>query len=139
MSWKYEDMLYLPRHISTKHPPMSQADRAAQFSPYAALTGHDAVIRETARLVDQPVELSESRRAELNAQLQELENYLDNKVTVRLTHYVPDLRKQGGSYVVTTGCVRKLDVIAGVVVLTDGSGIAMEDIVELDWESRENP
>lgn len=134
MSWKYEDMLHLPRHISATHPPMSPEDRAAQFSPFAALTGHDAVIRETARLVDQPVELSESRRAELNEQLRDLELHLEENFTVQFTHYVPDLRKQGGAYVVTTGCVRKLDIIAGVVVLTDGSGIAMEDIVEIQWQ-----
>lgn len=132
MSWKYEDMLYMPHHVSSKHPPMSQRDRAAQFSPFAALTGHDAVIRETARLVDQPVELTESRRAELDAVLRELSDRLDTQPVVTITHYVPDTRKQGGAYIRTTGRIRKMDTTARAVVLEDGTGIEVDQILEVE-------
>ena len=77
MSWTYEDILYRSRPVSKKHPPMSAADRAAQFAPFAALTGHDAVIRETARVTDGPVELDRDRREELDAQLRELAEQYD--------------------------------------------------------------
>lgn len=131
MSWPYEDILYLPHHVSSKRAAMSLADRAAQFAPFAALTGHDAVIRETARLTDAPVELTQSRREELDAQLRELAELLQSRPRVTITHYVPDERKQGGAYVRTTGPVRKIDAVAGAVVLEDGSGIGMESIIEI--------
>ncbi|MBQ7344431.1 MAG: hypothetical protein IJW45_00020 [Oscillospiraceae bacterium] len=132
MRWKYEDMLHLPHHVSAKRPQMDMIDRAAQFAPFAALTGHDAVIRETARLVDQPIELTESRRAELDGQLQELAERLEAQPIVTITHYVPDQRKQGGAYICTTGRIKKVDAAAQAVVLVDGSGIELETITEID-------
>lgn len=132
MSWPYEDILYLPRHVSSKRPAMSMRDRAAQFAPFAALTGHDAVIRETARLTDQPVELTQTRREELDAQLRELAELLDHRPRVTITHFVPDERKLGGAYVRTSGPVRKLDTLDGVVVFEDGSGIDMETIILIE-------
>lgn len=131
MSWKYEDILHLPHHVSSRHVAMSMADRAAQFAPFAALTGHDAVIRETARLTDTPIELTQSRREELDAQLRELAEILHSRPRVTVTHYIPDERKSGGAYVRTTGPVRKIDPVAGVVVMEDGSGIGMETITQI--------
>lgn len=135
MKWKYEDMLELPHHVSAKRPRMDMIDRAAQFAPFAALTGHDAVIRETARLVDQPVELTESRRAELDGQLQELSERLDGQRSVTITHYVPDQRKQGGAYIRTTGRIKKVDTAAQAVVLVDGSGIELDTITDIDVDT----
>ena len=125
MSWTYEDILYRSRPVSKKHPPMSAADRAAQFAPFAALTGHDAVIRETARVTDGPVELDRDRR-------EELAERLGDRPRATFTHYVEDGRKEGGAYIRTTGPVRKIDIITGTVVLEDGSGIAMESIIDID-------
>lgn len=132
MSWTYEDILYRSRPVSKKHPPMSAADRAAQFAPFAALTGHDAVIRETARVTDGPVELDRDRREELDAQLRELAERMGDRPRATFTHYVEDGRKEGGAYIRTTGPVRKIDIITGTVVLEDGSGIAMESIIDID-------
>lgn len=131
MSWSYEDILHLPHHVSARHAAMSMVDRAAQFAPFAALTGHDAVIRETERLTDAPVELTQSRREELDAQLRELAELLHSRPRVTITHYVPDERKQGGAYVRTTGPIQKIDPVAGAVVLEDGSGIDMETITQI--------
>ena len=138
MSWKYEDMLYLPHPVSSRRAAMPMEDRAAKFSPYAALTGHEAVIRETARLVDQPVELTESRRNELNRQLMELDSRLEGSPLVEFTHYVPDSRKAGGAYVVTAGRIRRIDSVNAVVVLMDGTGIEMDTITDIHWEGEEN-
>lgn len=132
MSWKYADMLYLPHPVSQRHPPMPMIDRGAQFAPFAALTGHDAVIRETARVTDGPVELDRDRREELDAQLRELAERLGDRPRATFTHYVEDGRKEGGAYIRTTGPVRKIDIITGTVVLEDGSGIAMESIIDIN-------
>lgn len=135
MKWKYEDMLELPHHVSVKRPRMDMIDRAAQFAPFAALTGHDAVIRETARLVDQPVELTESRRAELDAQLQALSEQMAGQSVVTITHYVPDLWKEGGAYVRTRGRIKKVDAVARALVLVDGSGIDLDTITDIDVDT----
>lgn len=132
MSWPYEDMLYLPHHVSSKRSSMSMRDRAAQFAPFAALTGHDAVIRETARLTDQPVELTQARREELDAKLRQLAELLEQRPRVTVTHFVPDERKQGGAYVRTCGPVRKIDEVGGVLVFEDGSGIDIQSVTEIE-------
>lgn len=132
MSWPYEDMLYLPHHVSSKRPSMSMRDRAAQFAPFAALTGHDAVIRETARLTDQSVELTQARREELDAKLRQLAELLEQRPRVTVTHFVPDERKQGGAYVRTCGPVRKIDEVGDVLVFEDGSGIDIQTVTEIE-------
>lgn len=132
MSWKYDDILYLEHHVSPKRAPMSMTDRAAQFAPFAALAGHDAVIRETARITDQPIELTDSRRSELDAQLQALSERLEAQPMVAITHYVPDERKQGGAYVRVIGRIKKVDATARAVVLTDGSGVDMDTITDIE-------
>lgn len=131
MSGRYDDILYLPHPVSEKHPPMSMAERAAQFAPFAALTGHDAVLRETERLTDSPVELTDSRRSELDAQLMELSRELERAPKAAITHFVPDSRKQGGAYVRTVGKIRRVDTIARAVIMTDGSGIDMDFITDI--------
>lgn len=131
MSGRYDDILYLPHPVSEKHPPMSMAERAAQFAPFAALTGHDAVLRETERLTDSPVELTDSRRSELDAQLMELSRELERAPKVAITHFVPDLRKQGGAYVRTVGKIRRVDALARAVIMTDGSRIDMDFVTDI--------
>lgn len=124
----YEDILYLPHHVSKKRAPMSMIDRAAQFAPFAALTGHDALIRETARLTDRPMELTESARAELDGMLRSLREGM----TVLVTCFVPDQRKEGGAYVQRSGTVRKVDAYGQSLIFTDGTDVPFQFIAELE-------
>ena len=106
---RYDDIINLPHHVSTKHPHMAPIDRAAQFSPFAALTGHDEAIKETARLTDERMELDENRKELLDARLQLLREHLGEKPTVTFTFFEPDERKSGGAYVTVTGSVKKIE------------------------------
>lgn len=124
----YEDILYLPRPVSKKHAPMSLIARAAQFAPFAALTGHDAMIRETARLTDRPLELTDSARAELD----QLLRCLEEGMVIALTVFVPDERKAGGAYVERTGTLRKVDAHGQRLIFTDGSDVPFQSIAKLE-------
>ena len=128
MSGKYEDILHLPYPDSPKHPRMSLYDRAAQFSPFAALTGHHAAIAETGRLTDRRIELDESEITRVDAELQHLQELLPGRPTVSITYFVPDERKNGGSYQTVTGEVKRIDAVAGVIQMTDRREIPIEDV-----------
>ena len=136
----YDDIIHLPHHVSEVRPRMSTLDRAAQFSSFAALTGYDAVIRETGRRTDAPPELDESRKAMLNEQLQLLLEMLETRPEVTVTWFVPDERKAGGACVSATGRVERLDAVRGILVLGDGTEIdfpricALESGVFRSWE-----
>lgn len=134
MKRNYADMLDLPHHISPTRKPMSMADRAAQFSPFAALVGHDAAIQETARLTQQPVELDESRKAVLNEKLQRLLARLSEEPEITVTYFCPDEKKTGGRYVTVTGCLKKVNPFANTVELTDGTAIPVEQIYEITFQ-----
>ncbi len=129
MSFEYEDILYLPHHVSKTRARMSQADRAAQFSPFAALTGYDAAVAETARVTCDRVELSEDARMELNEMLNGLARRLGEGPRAAVTHFVPDERKAGGSYVVTEGVVRRIYSQEGYLVMEGGLEISFRDII----------
>lgn len=126
----YEDILYMPHHVSTKHPPMPASDRAAQFSPFAALTGHDAAIQETGRLTDIQVEQSEELRALLDRKQQYLATLEQPEVTV--TYFLPDGRKDGGAYVTATGQLKRIDPVERVLILVGGQSISLDDITDLN-------
>lgn len=128
MKFEYGDILYLPHHVSEKRARMSPIDRAAQFAPFAALTGYDAAVAETARLTCQRVELQEDARAEINGVLYDLAKHISEYPKVSVTHFVPDERKSGGSYVVTEGAVRRIYSPEGYLILEDGTCIFFEDI-----------
>ena len=129
---KYDDIIDLPHHVSETHPPMSRADRAAQFSPFAALTGYDAAVRETARVTERRIELDEGVKAELNARLNCILEHLSEHPQVSLTHFVRDEKKSGGAYRTVTGTVRKLDSFAKTLTLTDGTVVPMEEMVHVE-------
>ena len=129
---KYDDIIDLPHHVSETHPPMSRADRAAQFSPFAALTGYDAAVRETARVTERRIELDEGVKAELNARLSCILEHLLEHPQVSLTYFVPDEKKSGGAYRTVTGTVRKLDSFAKTLTLTDGTVVPMEEMVHVE-------
>ena len=125
----YDDMIDLPRPTSTKHPRMPMSDRAAQFSPFAALVGHGAAIEETARLTDRKVELAEDEKAVLNEKLRLL---LETDGEGTFTWFLPDRKKEGGAYIDTTGRIKKIDPLAGRIVLMDGTVIPVEDVLEIE-------
>lgn len=130
--WPYEDIVNLPHPVSRTHPQMSRADRAAQFSPFAALTGHDAAVRETARLTDRRIETAEDKRYELDLKLQLLIQLLPSRPEVTVTYFVPDTRKAGGAYVSVSGTLKRVDTRKRILLLQDGTEIPADDVLELE-------
>lgn len=128
---KYEDILNHPRPISTRHAPMPMIDRAAQFSAFAALTGFDAVLQESARLTQQETVLDESGKELLNRKLQKIAASLENVGEVTFLCYQQDAWKPGGSYVPISGKVKKIDEYRRSVLLWDGREFRIEDIRDI--------
>lgn len=128
----YDDIINLPHHVSTKHPRMSAVDRAAQFSPFAALTGHEAAIAETARLTDARPILDESRKMELNDRLQIILEHISLKPETAITYFVPDEKKAGGSYHQVLGTVKKFNETGHTIVMENGTVIPINDILEIE-------
>lgn len=131
---KYDDIIHLTHPTSAVHPPMPVAARAAQFSPFAALTGYDAAIAETARLTDARVELDEVRQSELNDRLQVIMARIEENPLVTVTYFKPDERKDGGSYVQVNGHIKKVDTCGHMIVMMDGTRISMDEIYEIEAE-----
>lgn len=129
---QYNDIIDLPHHVSAIRPRMSMIDRAAQFSPFAALTGYDAAIKETGRLTDARIELSEESRAILDRKQQLLLSNLSNSPEISVTYFVPDERKAGGSYATVTGKVKKVDEYLRLLILFNGEKIYLDDVLDLD-------
>lgn len=127
MPFKYDDILDLPRPKSA-HEPMPMSDRAAQFSPFAALTGYEDAIDETARLTDARVELGESAVEELERKLIDLAARISERPEISVTYFVPDARKEGGAYVTRTGTLKRIDELGRELVFADGARIAVGDI-----------
>ena len=132
MNHPYDD-INLPHHVSERHPQMSMYNRAAQFAPFAALTGHNAAITEAARLTEAEQELSESDAEVLNRKLAYLQS-LDEKPTISVTYFVPDDKKEGGSYHTATGIVKSVEPDKGVLQFEDGTGIPVIRIKDIDGE-----
>ena len=127
----YEDIMGLEHHQSKTHPHMSIHDRAAQFAPFSALTGHGAAIAETARLTEQEVTLDEYVAEEIDEKLQWLVQNLESKPQVTITYFVPDEKKEGGAFAQKTGCVKKLDSYQKTILFTDDTCIAIEKIKDI--------
>ena len=132
ISHKYDDIINLPHHVSEKHPQMPMIDRAAQFSPFAALTGYDAAIVETARLTDRKRELSEDQKQVISKALYNLQRRIKTSPVVTVTFFQPDERKSGGAYRTVTGTAKKVDEYLGVLELTGGTVIPFDDIWSLE-------
>jgi len=132
MTNAYDDILRLPHPTSERHPRMPISDRAAIFSPFAALTGHGAAIAETARLTQRKIELDEDGKADLDLKQRILAEAAAERPEITVTWFQPDGRKDGGSYVTSSGRLKKIDGPGRRVVLTDGTEIPMEDIVDLE-------
>lgn len=134
MTGPYDDIIDLPHHTSSKHPRMSRIDRAAQFSPFAALSGHDAAIAETARLTSQRIELAEDSENALDKKLQNLSEMIIYQPQVSITYFVPDSRKTGGAYQSVTGIVKRVDTIKRCIVLDNKAEIPLDEIIDLSCE-----
>ena len=128
---KYDDIIDLPRPKSA-HEPMPMSDRAAQFSPFAALTGYEDAIDETARLTDARVELGESAVEELERKLTDLAARISERPEISVTYFVPDARKEGGAYVTRTGTLKRIDELGRELVFADGARIAVGDIISVE-------
>ena len=128
----YDDIISLPHPVSARHPQMSLYDRAAQFSPFAALSGYEDAVREEARLTGRRIELSEEEKAMLDAQLADLAGKAAERPQVAVTWFVPDALKDGGEYVTTAGAFKRMDEVERCILLADGCRIPVEDILQLE-------
>lgn len=135
---KYDDILYLPHPVSRRHPQMSLLDRAAQFAPFAALTGHDEAVKETARLTDSYIELEEGQRERLDQRLSLLIKALGEnpgqEPVITVTYFKPDEKKDGGAYVPVCGRVKKVDGYRREIVLNDGTALPMGNIIAMEGD-----
>ena len=135
MTGPYDDILHLPHPTSKRHPRMPIADRAAQFSPFAALTGHKAAIEETARVTDRRIELDEDAKEQLDQTLQLLMERIDEQPEITVTWFSPDKKKAGGQYHTATGKLKRINTQESRLILTDGTQIPLEDLLEIRSES----
>ena len=128
MSGKYDDILHLPHPTSAKHPRMPISERAAIFSPFAALTGHAGAIAETARLTERKMELDEDTKAELDRRQAVLLEHIKEQPEITVTWFQPDERKDGGAYLTTAGRLKKIDQVERRLFLLDGTKIPLDDV-----------
>ena len=131
---KYADIIDRPHRKSPTRPHMSNYDRAAQFSPFAALTGYEAAVEETARLTDEKIELTEDQKYLLDEKLRLLVERGEDPPTVRITYFVPDKRKEGGSYETVMGRIKEIHAYERVIILTDKRGIPLDDLWDIEWD-----
>ena len=134
MNTEYDDIIGLPHHRSKKRSPMSMHDRAAQFSPFAALTGFDSVIEETGRITDCRRELEDFGKERLDRALLRLQELLPHRPRVTMRCFNADPQKDGGTYRSCSGHVRKIDLYRQIIYLMDGTAVPMEDIFEMECE-----
>jgi len=129
---QYDDIINLPHHVSTTRRHMAVADRAAQFAPFAALTGHDAAIKETARLTDEKLEVDEYTKVVLDEKLRYLLEQDDAEAI--FTYFVPDQNKSGGAYVSRSGILKEVDTIEQIITLTDGTSFPIDNLYRIDGD-----
>lgn len=134
MNGPYDDIINLPHHVSKTRPQMPMQDRAAQFSPFAALSGYEETIKEAGRLVGTQVFLDEEELSKLDAKFQILNDRLETFPKVTFTYFMPDEKKDGGAYVTVTGTVKKIDLFARIIDLDGGVRIPMDDIRDMNSE-----
>ena len=132
MTGDYDDIINLPHHISKMRPQMSMIDRAAQFSPFAALTGYDAAIKETGRLTTEKIELDDEALNNLNTKFQILFERLDEQPDIAITYFKPDETKSGGAYLTTTDKIKKVDEYERIITTANGTKIPMDDVINLE-------
>ena len=130
---RYDDIINLPHHQSTERAHMSLHARAAQFAPFAALTGHEEAVEETARLTDDKIILDETAIEKINQKLYDISQCLSEKKNVSITYFRPDMLKKGGAYLTDVGIVKKIDENEKKVLMDSGMEIEMEHIVKIEY------
>lgn len=135
----YEDIIYLPHPVSRNHLPMPVGDRAAQFAPFAALTGYEEAVEEAARLTECRIELDRDRIEELDRELRRLREHIKERPEADIVCFKADERKTGGALATLSGRVKKIDEYEGRLIMADGSVIAIEDIYGIDLKLGESP
>lgn len=128
---RYDDIINIPRWNPKSHPRMSEYDRAAQFAPFAALTGYDAMVSETARLTDPKGDLDEEQMLALNETLSVIMEHINEDPKVCVTWFRKDVRKQGGEYVETEGTIRDVEPANRLIILKEGFRIPLDDIASI--------
>ena len=131
---KYDDIIKLPHHVSKRHPQMSIMARSAQFAPFAALSGYDEAVKETARLTDKRLEIDDGLKSILNNKLQYILENININPEIVFTYFVYDKKKTGGKYIEKIGIVKKIDLIEKYIQLTDKSKIPIEEIIDINGE-----
>lgn len=127
----YEDIINLPHHVSSKHPRMSIEARAAQFAPFAALTGYEDAVKETARITEERIEIDEELKLLLNDRLQIILSNIKDNPEVTFTYFIYDKNKSGGKYITITGNVSKIDMTNGYITLTNKTRIPINEIINI--------
>ena len=130
----YEDIINLPHHTSKKHPRMSLEARSAQFAPFAALTGYDEVLIETARLTNERIEIDETIKVIIDSKLQIIKEHIKEMPLITFMYFVPDLKKDGGKYVTVTGNVKKIDEYRNGIVLENKTEIPIDEIIDINGD-----
>ena len=128
---KYDNIINLPHHESKKHPRLSMEQRAAQFAPFAALTGYGDAISETSRLTEDRIELDNEEKRKIDIKLQELKNNISKKPKITITFFLPDIKKSGGEYKTVNGNLKNIDEYNQVLILEDKTKIPIEEIIEI--------
>jgi len=132
MNNNYDDIINLPHYVSKKRPQMSIEARSAQFAPFAALTGYDERVKETARLTDKKIELEDGQKEILNNKLLYILENINMKPEINFTYFVPDTKKSGGKYIDKTGIIRKIDMVEQYIQFTDKSKIDINNILSIE-------
>ena len=130
----YDDIINLPHYKSKRHPPMSLYARSAQFAPFAALTGYEDAVKETARNTNERIEIDDELKVILDSKLQILNENINKKKEIIFTYFVPDMKKEGGEYVTVIGIVKKIDNINRVIVLADKKEIPIDEIIDISGD-----
>ena len=129
---KYDDIINMPRHISKTRPQMSLYNRSAQFAPFAALTGYEERVKETARLTDTKIEIDDGLRNILNMKLNIISEHLKEKPEITITYFIKDNKKSGGKYSTLKCIIRRIDLVNQEIILYDRSVIKLDDIININ-------
>lgn len=128
---QYDDIINLPHHISKKHPQMSLYARSAQFAPFAALTGYEEAVKETARETNERIDIEDELKSILDGKLQIILEQIKNHPEISITYFIADSKKNGGEYVTVTGLVKKVDLYNQYIYLIDNTEIPINEIIDI--------
>lgn len=128
----YEDIVNLPRHISKVHPQATMADRAARFSPFAAISGYEDMVKEVARVTEERIDITDATKELLNEKMNMIIEFLDEQPEVTITYFEPDKKKDGGAYVSITGTVKRIDEYERIVLMSNDKKIRIDEIYAIE-------